>query len=222
MQYSNVKLSITEKKIIETYKVFAKGLADYLGESCEVILHSLEDLDHSVIEIIHGYHSGRSIGAPITDLALAFLENNQKNSDRHFLTYFSKSKTGQPLKSCTISIQGDKNRIIGLLCINYYLNTPFFSVINSFLPQPGIETAKTFTENYVENSDDLIRASVEMAKEKVFNDSSITVANRNKEIINFLYEKGIFNLKDAVVKIAAILSISKNTVYMHIRNRPRK
>ena len=29
---------------------------------------------------------------------------------------------------------------------------------------------------------------------------------------------GIFNMKDSVVKGAALLGISKNTVYMHIRN----
>lgn len=222
MKYKNIKLSNAEKQIIESYKVVAQGFADYLGNSCEVVLHSLEDLDHSVIEIINGYHSGRTIGAPITDLALAFLNKNQQNSEQRFLTYFTKSKSGQPLKSCTISISGDNNRIIGLLCINFYLNTPLFSVLNALIPKANTESSGTVMENYVESSDDLIRTTVEMAKEKVFNDSSISVANRNKEIINLLYEKGIFNLKDAVPKIAAMLSISKNTVYMHIRNRTDK
>lgn len=222
MQNFNVKLTKTEKAILESYKVLAKGLADYLGEGYEIILHSLEDLDHSVIEIFNGYHSGRSVGSPITDLALSFLENNQKNSDLDNLTYFSKSKKSQSLKSCTISIHGNKGRIIGLLCINFYLNTSFYSIVNAFSPGSGAAAAGTVTENYVENSDDLIRAAVEVAKEKVLNDSSITAVNRNKEIISLLYEKGVFNLKDAVVKIAGMLSISKNTVYMHLRNRNRR
>ncbi|WP_349667942.1 helix-turn-helix domain-containing protein, partial [Lacrimispora sp.] len=39
-----------------------------------------------------------------------------------------------------------------------------------------------------------------------------------KEIINILCQQGVFTLKDAVVKVAEYLDISKNTVYMHIRN----
>ena len=41
---------------------------------------------------------------------------------------------------------------------------------------------------------------------------------RCKEIISILHQKGIFNLKDAVVKVAHCMGISKNTVYMHVRN----
>ena len=33
-----------------------------------------------------------------------------------------------------------------------------------------------------------------------------------------LYDKGMFRLKDAVVIAADLLGISKNTIYMHIRN----
>ena len=46
--------------------------------------------------------------------------------------------------------------------------------------------------------------------------------NKNKEIIAMLNEKGIFNFKDSVVKIADMMGISKNTVYMHIRNIGKK
>ena len=53
MQNFNLKLTKTEKEILETYKVLAKGLADYLGEGYEIILHNLEDLDHSVIAIFN-------------------------------------------------------------------------------------------------------------------------------------------------------------------------
>ena len=42
--------------------------------------------------------------------------------------------------------------------------------------------------------------------------------NRNKEIIAILYQKDIFNLKNAVPKVAERLGLSKNTVYLHLRN----
>ena len=46
---------------------------DNILEGYEVILHNLESLEHSVMQIVNGHHSGRKIGAPITDLALGML-----------------------------------------------------------------------------------------------------------------------------------------------------
>lgn len=61
--------------------------------------------------------------------------------------------------------------------------------------------------------------ALENAKKTVYANPTITSSNKNKEIIYLLAQKGIFNLKDSVVTIANHLGISKNTVYMHLRNQ---
>lgn len=52
----------------------------------------------------------------------------------------------------------------------------------------------------------------------MFHDPTISSSNKNKEIILRLYQQGIFQLKDAVITVSNQLNISKNTVYMHLRN----
>ena len=47
---------------------------------------------------------------------------------------------------------------------------------------------------------------------------SAALMKKNKEIVKRAYEKGIYNLKDSVQITANILMMSKNTVYMHLRN----
>ena len=64
----------------------------------------------------------------------------------------------------------------------------------------------------------LMLNALEEAKKSVYDNLSISSSNKNKEIVAILYQKGIFNLKDSVITIANHLGISKNTVYMHIRN----
>ena len=49
-----VKLTRTDQKILKSYIPTLQGLAAYLGSSYEIVLHSLEDYDHSVIGIING------------------------------------------------------------------------------------------------------------------------------------------------------------------------
>lgn len=73
-------------------------------------------------------------------------------------------------------------------------------------------------ESFTQDVDEMIAEAVTQTLEEVIGDPEITTINKNKEIIIRLEEKGIFNIKDAVVKVAEQLEISKNTVYMHLRN----
>ncbi len=206
-----MKLTINDKQILESYKSLIEGLAKYLGSSYEIVLHSLEDLDNSVIAIYNGKHTGRKIGAPITDLALEMMDKIKDNGDNS-IVYFSKNKKGEPLKSTTIVIKGEEDKIIGLLCINMYLNTSFNDIINSFIPSNEIK------ENYNQNTEDLITNAYNNEKLAVLKDESILPSNKHKAIIERLYDKGVFQIKDAVTQIEKLSGLSKNTVYLHIRN----
>lgn len=213
----NVKLSNIDKTILESYKSLVDGLSNYLGDGYEIVLHSLEDCNHAAIKVVNGFHTGRSEGAPITDLALSMLSKIQETSDDcSDVTYFTKNKRGEPLKSTTIIIRGNHGRIIGLLCINFYLNTAFSTILQNF--SAPAQNPALHAESFSENSDELIEQVVRQVREEIFADASIPFNNKHKEIIRILLERGIFHLKDSVVKTAKILGISKNTVYLHIRN----
>ena len=101
-------LTETDKAILESYKTVLDGLAEYLGDGYELILHSLENLEHSVIKIINGHYTGRVEGAPITDLALKMLDNIRQKKEPAALCYFNK-KNGNTLKSATIPILGERS-----------------------------------------------------------------------------------------------------------------
>ncbi len=87
-----MKLTEIDLKILKSYDTLLDGLADYLGEGCEIVLHSLENLDRSVIKIVNGHHTGRKVGAPITNLALEMLDKLQKEPRQTGISYFSKNK----------------------------------------------------------------------------------------------------------------------------------
>lgn len=57
------------------------GLALYLGDSYEIVLHSLEELSHSVIKIINGHYTKREVGAPITDLGALHAARHSEKPD---------------------------------------------------------------------------------------------------------------------------------------------
>ena len=53
MKQKPVSLSKTDYAILNSYKILAEGLADYLGDGCEIVIHTLGNLEHSVIKIIN-------------------------------------------------------------------------------------------------------------------------------------------------------------------------
>lgn len=218
MKSNEIQLTLVEQQILNSYCSIINGLAEYLGPGYEIVLHSLDNFEHSVINIVHGEHTGREIGAPITNKALDMLEKfNSTGSSSE--TYYSTNSKGEPLKSTTIAIKGENNRIIGLLCMNYYMNTSFCDFINNFIPAqvPKVENIPV-TETFASNVDDMILSTLEHVRQQVYSDPEISASNKNKAIINLLYDKGIFQIKDSVPKVADLLNISKNTVYLHLRN----
>ncbi len=218
MKVQEIELTLIEQQIMNSYRSLLDGLADYLGPGYELVLHSLDNFEHSVIHIIHGEYTGREIGAPITNRALDMLKKFNENGISSE-TYFSTNSKGEPLKSTTIAIRGENGRIIGLLCMNYYMNTGFCDFIQSFVPPQDLKIGSTpMAETFSTNVDDMILSTLEHVRQQVYKDSTISSSNKNKAIINLLYEKGIFQIKNAIPKVADLLGISKNTVYLHLRN----
>lgn len=220
MDNSFLKLTATDRKILDSFALMLNGLGAYLGDGYELVLHSLENLDHSVIKIINGHYTGRKEGAPITDLALKMLRQIEQDPSRTVSPYFNKNNSDSMLRSCTIPITGEHGRIIGLLCMNFHMEMPLSEFLQGMLPSHDdtSSVAHTSSETFSDNIDDLILSSLTDTKEAVYNDPDISSSNRNKEIVFRLYQQGIFQLKDAVIKVADQLNISKNTVYLHIRN----
>ena len=149
MSEYNVPFTDEDHRILSSCVTLVEGLADYLGGGYEIVLHSLEDVEHSVVKIINGHHTGRTTGAPITDLALSMLSRIENENRPGYISYFSRNKKGEPLKAATIAIRGVGGRIIGLLCINFYLNTPLSHLLDSLCApaQQSPAVTETFAEN---------------------------------------------------------------------------
>ncbi len=214
-----INLTARERAILDSYAHMIEGLAAYLGSGYEIALHSLESFEHSVIKIINGYHTGRSEGAPITDLALSMLSQlEQQTGTPHAIVYHTRNRRGDPLRSTTIPILSGGDRIIGLLCINFYLNTPLCDVLNIVWPDEQKNEALLQQETFAEDAEDLITAQLHEIATVVRLDPEISATLKNKEIVRRLNARGVFGLKGSVDLVAAQLGISRNTVYLHLRN----
>ncbi|SMY36838.1 YheO-like PAS domain protein [Photobacterium malacitanum] len=207
-----------DDNILRAYEAVVDGLAALIGPFCEIVLHSLADLNTSAIKIANGQNTGRKVGSPITDLALRSLRDIQ-NSERNFSRpYFTRAKGGDLMKSITIAIRNGDNKVIGLLCINVNLDVPFTQILQSFMPTDEAKQAASKV-NFASDVDELVDQTVERTIEEINADKNVSNNAKNRQIVMELFDKGIFDIKDAINRVADRLNISKHTVYLYIRQR---
>lgn len=213
-------------KYLESYIPLMDFLADFLGQNTEIVLHDLTDWQNSVVAIRNGHISGRSVGSPVTDLALQIL-NEAKYKDCPYISgYQSRGKNGHVLKSATYFIRDRYDNIVGMMCLNSDCQNlvrarDFLSeMIGAMeIPEDCGEVAETFNVNVT----DLIESNFA----KVYPDVSVRpeeLSQKEKlEIVERLNDLGTFLMKGAVGYIAEKLRVSIPTLYRYlnqIKGRP--
>lgn len=202
-----------DRTIINSYRAVVDGVSALIGNHCEIVLHSLENLERSAIYIANGHNTNRQEGSPITDRALQSLHNMKTDSVSK--PYFTRAKSNGLMKSVTIAIRNSSQRIIGLLCININLEVPVSQFIQALMPMN--DNNETSIVNFASSVEDLVIQTMEQTIEEVTSDRYVANNNKNRQIVISLFEKGIFDIKDAINLVAERLDISRHTVYLYIR-----
>lgn len=215
----NTVFTDADREILASYFNLADAVADIIGPYCEVVIHSLENINCSLVKIVNGHHTGRTIGSPITDMGLKTLKHYKKNQTTTPKHYFSYSKYGALIKSITCIITRQNGTPIGLFCINMNVSVPFPDIIKTFLP--NIEMNHTpltlAVENFSADSKEVIENTLEQILKEVWNDSSINIKNKNKATVQLLHEGGIFEFKEAVAIVSNRLGITRHAIYKFLR-----
>jgi len=92
---------------------------------------------------------------------------------------------------------------------------PFSQIIQTFMPPETQDVAPSV--NFASSVDDLVAQTLEFTIEEVNADRNVSNNAKNRQVVLNLYEKGIFDIKDAINQVADRLNISKHTVYLYIR-----
>ena len=196
-------------------------LADYFGDYAEVVLHDLTNLEQSIIKIRNGHISGRKEGDPCTDFVLRTLK--QSSSDMPYaVNYRSTNQAGIPMKSGTFFIRDNKQKIVGMLCVN--IDVSFCLPVKNFLdvflnssPASVDHNTAPSHENLGIPVEELIDTKVSLALADCGCDSKILSAEEKLQLIKKLNEEGIFLLKGSVGQVAEALGLSVPSVYRYIK-----
>ena len=208
-----MKKTPEQQNLLAQMKQVADGLGQTLAPFCEVVLHDLLDPEHAILAI-HNNLSGRSVGAPATELGLA------RAADPDFAqviaNYPNTFADGRLAKSTSIGIKDSEGRYIAALCMNVDLTV--FRSLTSLLTQFGnVNTATGISETLEPAGADAIRARIDQFAARLATTPRALKADERKALMRELKESGLSDVRRAMEIVAAYLNVSRATVYNDAR-----
>ena len=207
---------------LENLKQIAAGLAAQFGSNCEVVIHDLsrDSIDNSVVHIENGHITGRKTGDGPSEAVLnAFRHHDGILPDK--LAYLTRTDSGHILKSSTIYIHDETQKVRYILSINFditnllALESVLHSITDCAKPEsrdPNVDSPKRITHDVNELLDELIEQSVALVGTPV----PLMTKEDKIKAINFLNDAGAFLITKSGDKIAKYFGVSKYTLYSYV------
>ncbi|NHH99665.1 Transcriptional regulator DauR [Oceanimonas sp. MB9] len=211
---TDIALSAPHEALL-LYAELVEGLATLYGRHAEAVLYSLHEPAGVALRVAGG---NRQPGAAMTDAEQRLLaELQRRGGNRLCLTH---QRLGAPVRSLLQALRGPAGELTGVLCLHLDLSAPLHQLVADLLP-PENERPQASAENFSNNVEELVTLTVERTIDAINADPDVANNAKNKQIVTTLFEKGIFDIKDAIAMVSDKLNISKHTVYLYIRQKKR-
>ncbi len=208
------------KKLNDLLKCFEPVLdciSELFGSNCEVVLHDVNNPEHSIIKINNGQVTGRQVGSPLTDLAFQMVKEADKGMTV-LGNYNPRTSDGRLLKSNAVNIRDPQGKLIGILCINFdvsqFINAE--DTIRQFYNVSDENSMKQISERYETD----IRGVIQSMIAEIIHSKAKPVHRLKKserlEIIEILDQRGVFLTRGANFQVAESLGISQPTLYKYL------
>lgn len=199
---------------LDNFRRLADNLAALLGPSAEVVVHDLEDLQHSIVYIV-GDVTHREVGSPMTNMGLEAL---RKGTETSLLqgSYRSELPDGRVLKCSSTFLRSSSGHSTVALCINIDITkwAEAAEVLMDFAT-PG--TRADLQEDYIRTVPEMIEVVVAGALAEMRKTPDTMDGAERLELVRTLDERGVFLIKGALGYVATLLGVSRATVYNYLQ-----
>ncbi len=194
----------------------AKGISRQFGPNCEVVVHDLDsnDPNSSIVAIENGHVTGRKVGDGPSHVVLEALRSGRENLTDH-LSYLTRTKDGEILKSSTIYVRDDDGEAIGIFAINYDI-TLMLAMEENLKQFTATDQDQREPERISRNVGDLLDELIEQSVKIVGKPVALMTKEDKVKAIQFLNETGAFLITKSGDKVCRFFGISKYTLYSYI------
>lgn len=212
---------------LHTYCLLVEFLGQVLGPCYEIALYDLREGKNSIIAIANNHISERTIGAPISDLALGIIMSKYFDTNDYKINYTGfTTKKNKVLRASTFFIKDENQMLIGMFCINFddsaYINIskqllelchPNLFITDHTPPAPIPEPCD---ERLPLTLSELVEGTLQnLLKDKNLPIDQLT-SKEKLRIVEALNHEGVFSIKGAIKEVAKVLHSSEPTIYRYL------
>ena len=208
---------ITNKTIFNLLKQMADAFTFTFGDKCEIVIHDLSNIQQSIVYIT-GDVTNRVVGTPVSDVVIKkIMEKGDKVEDQ--FGFKSITDDGRELKSSTLFIRDDNEKVVAAFCINLdvtdYLNA--IQTISAFAGGLKSGEIEKISEKIAYPVDETVDSLFEQAVNEIGKRPATMTTPEKVKLVKSLEDKGAFQIKGVVNQVAIRLGVSNFTVYNYIK-----
>ena len=205
------------ENMLEILKTLAEGVAKQFGQKCEVAIHDLSgDLENSIVYIVNGDVTNRKAGIGTSKVVLESMHRDP-SAVKDQLGYLTRTPDGRILKSSTIFVRDENQKIHYIFSINHDI-TELLAIEQALKGLTKVEEPQQNAqpEQIVSNVNDLLDNLIKQSVELV--GKPVALMNKEDKIkaISFLNDAGAFLITKSGDKVSEHFGISKFTLYSYM------
>ena len=195
-----------------------QGLAEMFGADCEVVLHDVGRLPHSIVAIENGSLTGRTVGDGPTDRMLRNLRNSDEAQD---VRLYISSHDAKILKSLAVTLRDADGEPYGLLGLNFDIS----EIVQAQRTLANIAAVGRLGGGASPETDEIfagdIRDVVSGMVTKILGEMGRTpgamTREEKMEVVKRLEERGAFLVKRSAEQVAEALDLSRYTIFSYLK-----
>jgi predicted transcriptional regulator YheO len=188
------------------------------GPDCEVVLHDVRRLPHSIVAIENGSVTGRTVGDVPTDRMLRSLRNLDDTPD---VRLYVSSHEGKLLKSLAVTLRDEEGTPYGLLGVNHDISeiAQAQRTLANFtaVGRLGSGAAPEAGEIFAGDIRDVVAGMVTKIVGEMGKTPAAMTREEKMEVVKRLEERGAFLVKRSAEQVAEALDLSRYTIFAYLK-----
>lgn len=201
-------------------KAAIQAMGSVAPRNLEILLHDLDHPEHSVVAIVNGHLSGRSVGSPILAApeqdqgfkALMQASADQQGCAPVVVPDYPTTLRGRTLRSATAIFRDSTGHPFASLCVNTDVTglDAAMSFLQQFQPLATAPTTNNEPADMELLMSEIIQTSLQRSGQGRMNKQA------KVEAVRVMQERGLFIVKGGVEKAASALGVTRYTIYNYL------
>ena len=182
-----------------------------LGPQCEVVIHDLADMEHSIVWIM-GTVTERQVGGCMTSRGLSLVRSGRT---RDSYNYTTRTRDGTMVRSSLVFVRSESGRPEISMEINFD-TSPFVAFRHTLEALTDPDEAYDFHDAFIDDAPQMLETMLQDA----VGFTGIPVPQMSKadrlRVVQILDEAGAFELRKAVPAVASYLGVTRFTIHNYL------